>query len=267
MTRPDLATALGLGQREVVAFVGGGGKTTSMYRLCREASARGGRAVASGTARFTLPPGRPDVPVVIEEDESLLLEAVRARLTESGWLIAATGVGSKERLLPLSFAAVRSLATDDGLHLVALEADGSKMRSFKAPAEHEPAVPPDATTVVAVVGADIFGRPLDDAAVHRPEVVAGLSGASLGDPVTPAMVARVLTDQAGGRKGVPSGARFVVLINKAYDSRLPAARHAARMLLDMGVERVVLGHIRDAEGIVEVLGGQRRPQAASAGRR
>src|SRR3990170_1896622 len=40
----DLREALGLGEREIVALVGGGGKTTAMYRLCRETAARGGKA-------------------------------------------------------------------------------------------------------------------------------------------------------------------------------------------------------------------------------
>jgi probable selenium-dependent hydroxylase accessory protein YqeC len=40
------------------------------------------------------------------------------------------------------------------------EADGSRMRPFKAPAEHEPVIPEETTLVVPVVGADIFGRTL-----------------------------------------------------------------------------------------------------------
>ena len=94
------------------------------------------------------------------------------------------------------------------------EADGSRMRPFKAPAAHEPVIPAETTLVVPVVGADVFGQPLDAEHVHRPELVSALSGAPLGAPITPEIVARVLAHPEGGRKGVPAGARVVVLINK-----------------------------------------------------
>ncbi len=94
------------------------------------------------------------------------------------------------------------------------EADGSRTRPFKAPAAHEPVIPSETTLVVPLVGADVFGMPLDDDHVHRPELVAALSGAPPGAPVTPEVVARVLAHPEGGRKGVPPGARVVVLINK-----------------------------------------------------
>jgi probable selenium-dependent hydroxylase accessory protein YqeC len=68
------------------------------------------------------------------------------------------------------------------------EADGSRMRPFKAPAEHEPAIPVETTVVIPVVGADVFGKTLDAEHVHRPELVSALSGAPLGKPVTPEIV-------------------------------------------------------------------------------
>src|SRR5262249_58238329 len=57
------------------------------------------------------------------------------------------------------------------------EADGSRGRPFKAPAQHEPAIPSETTVVVPVVGADVFGQMLSAEHVHRPELVSALSGA------------------------------------------------------------------------------------------
>src|SRR3970282_1668065 len=169
----DLTDALDLGEREVVALVGGGGKTTAMYRLCREAAARGrrgggGGGGGGGGARG--PPGGRTPPPLAPPDESDLLRAVRPRLATAGsWVIAATGLGSKERLLPISNDMVTALAAEPEIDLLALEAHASALRPFRPPAEHEPAVPEAATLVIAVVGADVFGRPLDPACVHRPE--------------------------------------------------------------------------------------------------
>lgn len=250
----DLSEALRLGEREVVALVGGGGKTTAMYRLCREAASRGLGAVATGTARFTLPTGPSDAPLLVDENEGRLLASVRERISAGeSWVIASTGQGSKERLLPVSDEWVAALGAAPEVGLVVIEADGSAMRPFKAPAEHEPAVPGSATLVVAVVGADVFGRKLSEEAVHRPERVPALTGARMGEAVTPAMVAAVLAHAEGGRKNVPSGARFVVMINKVTAARLSAARAAADRLVEAGVERVVLARAREEPPVVEVV--------------
>jgi molybdenum cofactor cytidylyltransferase len=248
----DLTDAFQLVAGEVVVLVGGGGKTTTMYRLCREAAGRGRSAVATGTARFTRPARMPAP--VLDEDEGRLVAQVRRRLSAGEpWLIVATGLGSKGRLLPVSFETVTALAAAR-TGLVAVEADGSALRPFKAPAQHEPVVPPSATIVIAVTGADVFGKTLASENVHRPERVSALTGARSGEVVTPAMVAAVLAHAEGGRKNVPPGARFAVLINKVSRPRAGVAREAARLLLEAGVARVVLAQARASDPVVEVFG-------------
>ncbi|MFI5326408.1 MAG: selenium cofactor biosynthesis protein YqeC, partial [Candidatus Rokuibacteriota bacterium] len=134
------------------------------------------------------------------------------------------------------------------------EADGSRMRPFKAPADYEPVIPPETTLVVPVVGADVFGTPLDALHVHRPELVSALSGAPMGARVTPAIVARVLAHPEGGRKGVPAGARVIVLINKvdALPDRAPARETAECLLREPAIHSVVLASVRAEEPVLEV---------------
>jgi hypothetical protein len=121
------------------------------------------------------------------------------------------------------------------------------MRPFKAPAAYEPVIPEETTVVLVLVGADVFGQTLDAEHVHRPELVSALSGAALGTPITPEIVARVLAHPEGGRKGVPAGARVVALINKverlrdrhpgARDGRAPPARAGDRIRHAHGLAR------------------------------
>jgi probable selenium-dependent hydroxylase accessory protein YqeC len=134
------------------------------------------------------------------------------------------------------------------------EADGSRMRPFKAPAEHEPVIPVETTVVIPVVGADVFGKILDAEHVHRAELVSALSGAPLGKPVTPEIVSRVLAHPSGGRKNVPAGARVVALINKVETraDREPARETAERLLREPAIESVVLASVRGDEPVLEV---------------
>jgi molybdenum cofactor cytidylyltransferase len=103
-----------------------------------------------------------------------------------------------------------------------IEADGSRRRPLKAPAEHEPPIPEFVDIAVVVAGLSGLGKTLGDEFVHRPEAFARLSGLQAGDPVTPEALARVLLHPQGGLKNIPPRARRVALLNQADTPELQA---------------------------------------------
>jgi probable selenium-dependent hydroxylase accessory protein YqeC len=251
--RVTLADALGMATDEVVAVVGGGGKTTAMFRLAQEMVARGGRAITTTTTRIfaaqiQLSPAH--VPAALAARENVL-----AALAAHGQVLVIgetdPGTGKAEGVSLDLFRVLRAWCPDA---CILNEADGSRMRPFKAPAAHEPVVPGETTLVVPMVGADIFGKPLDADHVHRPELVSTLSGAALGAPITPEIVARTLAHPDGGRKGVPAGARVIVVINKVerLPDRDPARETAERLLREPAIQVVLLAELRGAEPVLEV---------------
>jgi probable selenium-dependent hydroxylase accessory protein YqeC len=244
-----LTEALQMTSDEVVALVGGGGKTTAMFRLARELVDNGGSAITTTTTRIfgaqiALAPAHVPATDLTRERVSAAL-AVHRHVLVIGETDA--GSGKAEGVSLDLFRRLR--AWFPGVCLLN-EADGSRMRPFKAPADYEPVIPADTTLVVPVVGADVFGKSLDADHVHRPELVCALSGAPPGTPITPAIVARVLAHPQGGRKGVPAGARVVVLINKvdSLPDRAPARETAERLLREPAIHSVVLASLR-AEGM------------------
>jgi probable selenium-dependent hydroxylase accessory protein YqeC len=248
-----IADALDVARGEVVAFVGGGGKTAAMFRLARETAARGERALTTTTthifaAQIAQAPGH-----VVADDATR--EGVAAALTAHRHVlvVGATDAGSGRAggVSRELFSRLRAWFPDACL---LNEADGSRMRPFKAPAAHEPVIPVETTLVVPVVGADVFGRPLDADHVHRPELVSALSGAPLGTPITPEIVAGVLAHPDGGRKSVPAGARVVVLINKVetLPDRKPAHDTAERLLREPAINAVLLAGVRGDDPVLEV---------------
>ena len=252
----DLCEALAVGAGDVVALTGGGGKTAALYRLGTELEARGGAVVLSGTTRFT-PPERGEAPGLTLITSRHELDAAVA--AAASWpLTAATGWGSKGRLLPVDPAWIDALHEPPPDLAIIIEADGSAMRPFKAPGEHEPVVPARATVVVAVVGMDTVGRPLDDTHVHRPERVAAIAGIRPGETVTPEHVAAVLMHPDGGRKGVPQQARWIALLNKADSRERLAAAEAAVSPLRRVAERVVIAQIKRTPPVLAVLRGAPR---------
>ena len=111
----------------------------------------------------------------------------------------------------IGFARTRSIP-------ILIEADGSRLRPLKAPADHEPSIPPSIDQVVVMVGLSGLGKPLNADWVHRPELFAKLSGANLGEPVNAAHICRVFLHSEGGLKGIPAQARRVALFNQADEA-------------------------------------------------
>lgn len=251
--RQPLSAALGLKREETVAIVGGGGKSAAMFRLAREVTEAGGRAVTTTTthifaSQLALAPAhlldaevtRPRLQALLDEHRHVLVTGPTNPDTKR-----AAGVS------PRRFHELRAWCADACL---LTEADGSRMQPFKAPAEHEPVIPDETSLVLLVVGADVFGQPLDAEHVHRPERVSLLSGARPGATVTPEMVARVLAHPDGGRKAVPDAARLVVLINKVETlaDRTPARETAERLLRELAIETVLLTTLREDHPVLEV---------------
>ena len=250
-----LADALQIRDDEVVALVGGGGKTTAMFRLAREIVGKGGRAITTTTTRIF------GTQIALSPVHILATDATRERVAAAlathgqVLVIGATepGTGKAEGVSLDLFQRLRAWSPHT---CIVNEADGSRMRPFKAPAAYEPVIPVETTLVIPVVGADVLGQPLDADHVHRAELVSALSGAPLGTPLTPQIVACVLAHREGGRKNVPTGARVVVLVNKVDRSsdQVPARETAELLLREPSIHSVVLTSLRGEEPVIEVFG-------------
>lgn len=209
--RVDLIDAFDLADGAIVAAVGGGGKTSLVYALAAERADRGGSAIVTGTVRFTRPNGT-RVDHVVEADDAEVAEALRAVLGPGRVALAFRERGHRGRMLGFAPATIRALgaAAPD---LIAVEADGSAHRPFKAPADHEPVIPDSVTDVIVCVGLGVLGCPIGPRDVHRPELVARIARRAMGAPVTGNTVSDVLLAHDGGRKGVPPTARLHALLN------------------------------------------------------
>jgi molybdenum cofactor cytidylyltransferase len=200
-----LRERLDLGAHELVAFVGGGGKSTLMLSLGRELADVGTAVVVTTTTRMASDqvPDWATTCRSIDEVEAALGVGDPAFLMRS--VSANKVIGVAPDLIDALFA--RTEAT------LLVEADGANRLSFKAPGPGEPLVPSCATLVAIIAGTDAIGRPIGEAC-HRPERVTALTGRSADEALRAEDVARVLSHPDGGLKGVPEGARVVALLTR-----------------------------------------------------
>lgn len=245
MKKHTLTDALGIRDGDVVAVVGAGGKTSVIGRLAFEAVATRGRAIITSTTRFTIPPGT-SLPVMTVPDLAVMRQSIEVAVRSANGAVVAGAPADDHRYLGLPPEAIGELRCLGGATLIVVNADGARMRSLKAPAEHEPVIPPATTLVVAIAGLDVLGEPLDDRRIFRHELVAAIAGVAPGSPVTGSVIARVLASPAGGRKSIPPTARFVALLNKADDApHRAAARRIAQELRALGVDHVAISSIHE----------------------
>lgn len=255
----NVKEALRLKTSAVVSFVGAGGKTSAMYRLANELADAGVRVVTTTTTRLfeTQMALAPAVVTVEDGWTDDHARELQRRLEEYGHCLVVglpEGEDGGEKRFGVSPELVAELHARPDVDVVLVEADGSRLRSFKAPARHEPVVPAVTTHLVPVVGVDAIGQPLAD--VHRPERVARLAGVTPDSRVTPAIVATVLAHPAGGAKGRPPGATLMPLVSKVEDdAALQQARAVASLLLqEANVDAVVIGAVQQEPPVREVWG-------------
>ena len=249
-----LSRALQLNRKAVVSLVGAGGKTTAMFRLAEELASEGWRVVTTTTTMIRRE-GRCGH-VILEPDGDVLREKAQRALMEFNRITVASGFSEKEgKLIGIDPSLVDALVDLDEVDSVIVEADGAKGRSLKAPAPYEPVIPATTSVLLPVAAADAVGRPLDERSVHRPEIVAQVTGAKLGQIITPDLVSAVLLHSEGGLKNAPPEARVLPLINKVSYARLETARQIARALLQSSrVQRVLLCAVAQEDPVKEVWG-------------
>jgi molybdenum cofactor cytidylyltransferase len=207
----SLAHALRVDRGAVVSFVGGGGKTTAMFRLASELSSAGMRVVTTTTTHISDDQAR-IAPASIHPDD---LDRLGDNLDRFGHCLIIGSPDGKGRVGSISKEFVAGLHGRPDIDIIIVEADGSRSRPFKAPGEHEPVVPELTSILVPVVGLNVLGRPLNEDHVHRAAIISDLANAQPDSPITSEMIACILSHPKGGAKDLPAGARLVPLLNKA----------------------------------------------------
>jgi len=209
-----LSETLGLGPREMVSFVGAGGKSTLLLRLGREL-AQDHRVVLTTTTRM----GADQIPsssAIVDDLDGVTQALVSGK---TGFLI---GEIDGPKVIGPPADLVDELFANPDLDYLLVEADGARRRAIKAPAEHEPVIPSRTTTIVVVTGLDAVGSRLDHVA-HRPDLVSAITGRGLDETLTPEDVAIVLGSQNGGLARIPDDARVVVALTHLRPEKAAAA--------------------------------------------
>lgn len=241
----SVAQALDVGRGDLVSLVGGGGKTTLMYRLAKELGATGLHVAVATTTKIE----RPRMPGFALLACPGSCEDLQVRLAEAAVEIPVLGrsilPSGKVDGIPAEWC--DQLMAEGAVDVLIVEADGAARRPVKAPEAWEPVVPARTTTFVALLGLSCLGKPLDEETVFRLRQVSAVTGLGRGAALVPRALCRLLAAEEGLLKGKPPGARALAFLNqKDVPGTEEPATEVARCLLgrSRAYERVVVGALR-----------------------
>ena len=194
----ELPEALGLTDREIVSFVGGGGKTTGLFA----AATRSGPTVVTTTTKMARPHRRPsgtDRPVRCRG-----CRCCRRRLDHR----VGDADESRHRCHGRCLCPLPRSCRHGGCG-----GRRSATTTLKAPLDYEPVVPPATTTLVACCGMGALDTPIREGAIAL-SGFAAIVGAGVEDLLTPDRLVQVLLSTEGSTKDRPALARFAVVLNR-----------------------------------------------------
>ena len=196
---------------DIVAIVGAGGKTTTMFALAHALADQGLRVVTSKSTVIHAPSMVKSPKLIVSKPTSWSKKLPEA-LKMHPIITVVTSNPTPRRFEGIEPEMAPALLHDSRADVLIVEADGARRRLLKIPAGHEPAMPKGATTVLPVGCLAAVGAQLTRRFVHRPELAEQLLGLSTGATLTSTnVVAILLSEQAGLKSAPPTASKWPVL--------------------------------------------------------
>jgi probable selenium-dependent hydroxylase accessory protein YqeC len=216
-------------ERECIALVGAGGKTTTMFSLARALKDTGRRVLVTTTTNIFMPQENQCDDIILSDapDDTLFKNIRPGTIT----CLAGNIIEGKNKLKSVDPIFIDHLHGTGFFDAVIVEADGARRMSIKAPAVYEPVIPKCTTLTIGCIGLDALGTSVDDDHVHRLELFCEVTGAHPGQAVNVEHIVRLISASNGLFKGAPETGRTMVLLNKADEDELYDQAHLISAML------------------------------------
>ncbi len=214
----------------VVALVGAGGKTTTMYALGKHYASKGNKVALTTTTKLFIPEKN-------QVDEVIYQKQLDLSNLEAGKVVLYVKEKYDQVKLrgfdPETVAAVNN----DSFDVLINEADGAKCKAIKAPRADEPLISDNTNLVVGIIGLDVIGAYADADKVHRRELFEQITGCKATDQITEKDIASLVMHPLGLFKNVKIEMQKILMLTKADDKkRINSAMEIKKLLQDFDGE-------------------------------
>jgi molybdenum cofactor cytidylyltransferase len=244
------------------AFVGSGGKTSTIFSLVRQYKKP---IIVTTTTHLSLAEVQLGDYDWIMDDVFKFPEEI-----PNGILVITAGDNGAEKVEGLNENQMNQLskwALENKAPML-IEADGSRGKPLKAPADYEPAIPAFVNRVIVVAGMGSIHRPLTANNVHRPNIFAELAGIEIGEIITARNIQKVLAHPLGGLKNIPVEIDKTLLLTQISNQpQLMAAKDIAKavsgifspvIMMSDGDAPDVIASIQPIAGVILAAGDSTR---------
>lgn len=227
---------LNINQKELLSFVGGGGKTTTIFELAKELIKENKKVLISTTTKIFEPTEK--------EYDYCFLGEIDAEFVPLSGTITVVGEDIKDgKLIGITSEKIDKMINRNIFDIILIEADGSKRKAIKAPADHEPIIPESTTKTIGVIGLDCLNKSIDEDTVHRVELFKNISGNENLKTINGQSIINLVLDKKGLFKN--SRGEKILLLNKADESeRISIGNHVKQKLKLKGFTNIVLGDVK-----------------------
>lgn len=237
----QLIPVLPLGKKEMICFVGAGGKSSLMLRLAKEYANKGKKVLITTSTKMYTWQLTNCSPLILEQDKEQLKKRLVNQLNENN-ILAAGQYTKNQKVIGLSKETLDNLHQTRLFDYILVEADGARGKSIKVPTAREPVVPHYCTTVMIVIGADAIGCSLTEAHVHHPHLVCQVTGQQNGEIITATTIARIVQHYIQLIAEINRNIKIIPVLNKADSISAKKLIVLANNLLSDKISRVLITH-------------------------
>jgi probable selenium-dependent hydroxylase accessory protein YqeC len=240
---------------QIIAFVGGGGKSSTMYRLATELRNQKQKILVTTTTMIFHPKvkKRPYNVFFTGSADSFLeqISPNKGTITVAGAEITADG----NKIKGFEPTEIKQIQNSGYFDTILVEADGARGKPIKAPAEYEPVIPPDIDIVAGVIGMDCIGTEINKQNVHRPEIFTKITESVNGSVIEKSIVIKLLTSPEGIFKNTSPKSRKIVIFNKSDTEYriLKATEIAEGIPKYTGIERFLITSMTGNDPVMAVI--------------
>lgn len=236
---------INLSRKELLSFIGGGGKTTTIFKLAKELKILGKKVLITTSTAIYYPEKHIYDKIIVNSSDEFMenLENI-----DCGTItVIGRGISKEKKLLGLSRELIEKIHHKKIFDYILLEADGSKRKPIKAPADHEPVIPRNTDKTIGVIGIDSIGKRINEENVHRPELFCKATESKMEDIISETNIYKLIKSNVGLFKGVPAESKKYVLLNKVDNKE--QQRKAEKIIRLIGANKLKIDAVIAANTI------------------
>ncbi|WP_291633379.1 selenium cofactor biosynthesis protein YqeC [Clostridium sp.] len=235
----ELSNYLGLNKKDIISFVGAGGKTTMMFKLAGELRDHN-KVLVTTTTKIYIP--LEDKYDFICTDTEMLHRYTQ--INENGIYVLGSGVNAENKILGLNEKRLDEIAPY--FDYILIEADGAKEKRLKGWNEFEPVIYGETTKTIGIIDIQALGMVISEDSVHRSKIFREITGAKEGETVNLENLLKIVMNPLGLFKAALG--EKILYINKVEGSRdLILAKSLVKQVKlndDKLIDKVLIGSLK-----------------------